>query len=179
MKGIFLCYLSTENYVMRNIIDKELFQVTFMLAKFVNSTFAITKWENLRTTKTFCGITFSRKISTLREFLHFMYSMQPQTLPFKHSCILVAVPFQLLSTAEEVSKLRVELEEMQPLLEQAQVETEETMEQIKKDKVVAEETKVVVQKEEKEAKIKADETQAIADDAQADLDEALPALVRH
>ena len=110
-----------------------------------------------------------------------------------------------MSTSEEVTKLQAELEEMQPLLEQAQVnggmiispptfppghfyacspppylqvETDQTMEQIEKDTKVAEETKVVVTKEEKEAKIKADETQTIADDAQKDLDEALPALVR-
>ena len=83
----------------------------------------------------------------------------------------------MLSTSEEVQKLQLELEEMQPLLEQAQIETDETMEQIQKDTVVAEETKTVVQKEEKEANIKAEETQAIADDAQRDLDEALPALV--
>lgn len=47
------------------------------------------------------------------------------------------------------------------------------------DQVVANETKVVVQREEEEAGKKAAETQAIADDAQRDLDEALPALVRH
>ena len=45
--------------------------------------------------------------------------------------------------------------------------------------MVANETKVVVQREEIEATKKATETQAIADDAQRDLDEALPALVRH
>ena len=83
----------------------------------------------------------------------------------------------MLSTSEEVAKLQIELEEMQPLLEQAQIETDETMEQIKKDTAIAEETKEVVQKEEKEANIKAKETQTIADDAQRDLDEALPALV--
>jgi dynein heavy chain len=83
---------------------------------------------------------------------------------------------KLLSTSEEVAKLQLELEEMQPLLEQAQIETDQTMEQIQKDTVVAEETKTVVQKEEKEANVKAEETQAIADDAQRDLDEALPAL---
>ena len=82
-----------------------------------------------------------------------------------------------MSTSEEVAKLQIELEEMQPLLEQAQIETDETMEQIKKDTAIAEETKEVVQKEEKEANIKAKETQTIADDAQRDLDEALPALV--
>ena len=82
-----------------------------------------------------------------------------------------------MSTSEEVAKLQIELEEMQPLLEQAQIETDETMEQIKKDTAIAEETKEVVQKEEKEANIKAEETKTIADDAQRDLDEALPALV--
>ena len=37
----------------------------------------------------------------------------------------------------------------------------------------------MVQKEEAQAATKARETQAIADDAQRDLNEALPALVRH
>ena len=84
-----------------------------------------------------------------------------------------------MTTADEVGKLSIELEEMQPLLAQAQIETDETMEQIKKDTVIAEETKAVVQKEETEANVKAEQTQAIADDAQRDLDEALPALVSH
>ena len=77
-----------------------------------------------------------------------------------------------------MTKLQAELEEMQPLLEQAQIETDKTIIQIENDTKIAEETKIVVTKEENEAKIKADETQTIADDAQRDLDEALPALVR-
>ena len=72
----------------------------------------------------------------------------------------------MLSTSEEVAKLQIELEEMQPLLEQAQIETDESMEQIKKDTAIAEETKEVVQREEKEANIKLEETKTIADDAQ-------------
>lgn len=44
---------------------------------------------------------------------------------------------------------------------------------------VAEETKAIVKKEEEQASKKTIETQAIADDAQRDLNEALPALVRH
>jgi dynein heavy chain len=83
---------------------------------------------------------------------------------------------KLLSTAEEVSKLREELETMRPMLEQAQVETEQTMEQIQKDSVIANETKEKVQVEEAAATTKAEETKTIADDAQRDLDEALPAL---
>lgn len=44
---------------------------------------------------------------------------------------------------------------------------------------MAEETKAIVKKEEEQASKKTIETQAIADDAQRDLNEALPALVRH
>lgn len=45
--------------------------------------------------------------------------------------------------------------------------------------VIAKETMEVVEREESQATVKAKETQAIADDAQRDLNEALPALVRH
>ena len=54
----------------------------------------------------------------------------------------------MLSTSEEV---QIELEEMQPLLEQVQIETDESMEQIKKDIAIAKE---VVQREEKKQILK-------------------------
>jgi dynein heavy chain len=75
-----------------------------------------------------------------------------------------------------VSKLRVDLEQMQPMLEEAVIETVSTMETIAIDSKVAAETRETVQKEEEEALKKAKEAKAIADDAQRDLDEALPAL---
>ncbi|KAM9856968.1 dynein axonemal heavy chain 1 [Aulostomus maculatus] len=83
---------------------------------------------------------------------------------------------KLLSTAEDVSKLQEELEEMRPALEEAAKDTEITMKTIKKDTVVAEETRKSVQKEEAKASEKASIAGAIAADAQNDLNEALPAL---
>ena len=88
-----------------------------------------------------------------------------------------ALPFQLLQTEKEVTKLRGDLEQMQPLLEEAVQEAVSTMKTIEVDSKVAEETQATVQKEEEEAKKKAKEAKAIADDAQRELDEALPALV--
>jgi dynein heavy chain len=76
-----------------------------------------------------------------------------------------------------VTKLRGDLEEMQPLLEEAVQEAISTMETIAVDSKIAAETREIVQKEEEEAVKKAKEAKAIADDAQRDLDEALPALV--
>ncbi len=73
--------------------------------------------------------------------------------------------------------MRGDLEEMQPLLEEAVQEAISTMETIAVDSKIAAETREIVQKEEEEAVKKAKEAKAIADDAQRDLDEALPALV--
>ncbi len=75
-----------------------------------------------------------------------------------------------------MTKLRADLEEMQPLLAEAVEETTATMETIAIDSKIAAETRIVVQKDEEEAVKKAKEAKAIADDAQRDLDEALPAL---
>jgi dynein heavy chain len=83
---------------------------------------------------------------------------------------------KLLLTEKEVTKLRGELEQMQPLLAEAVLETTQTMETIAVDSKIAAETRISVGKEEEEASNKAKEAKAIADDAQRDLDEALPAL---
>ena len=83
---------------------------------------------------------------------------------------------KLISTADQVADLQVQLTEMQPVLASTQKEVEEMIVQITKDKAAANQTKETVEKEEAAAKIKADETEAIKRDAQADLDEALPAL---
>jgi len=83
---------------------------------------------------------------------------------------------KLLLTEKEVTKLRADLENMQPLLAEAVEETTATMETIAIDSKVAAETRIVVQRDEEEAVKKAKEAKAIADDAQRDLDEALPAL---
>jgi dynein heavy chain len=85
--------------------------------------------------------------------------------------------FKLLTTEKEVSKLQIDLEEMQPLLEEAVKEAITTMNIISSDSKVAAETRATVQVEEEEAIKKAKEAKAIADDAQRDLEEAMPALV--
>jgi dynein heavy chain, axonemal len=83
---------------------------------------------------------------------------------------------KLLLTEKEVTKLRSELESMQPLLEEAVAETISTMATIAVDSKIAAETRAIVQKEENEAIAKAKEAKALADDAQKELDESLPAL---
>eukprot|EP00026_Physarum_polycephalum_P000043 Phypoly_transcript_00043.p1 GENE.Phypoly_transcript_00043~~Phypoly_transcript_00043.p1 ORF type:complete len:2765 (+),score=358.08 Phypoly_transcript_00043:606-8297(+) len=83
---------------------------------------------------------------------------------------------QLLKTAQEVAVLQEELENTQPLLQQASQETEDTLRQIERDKKSADETREMVKIEEEKAEKEANETKAIADDAKRDLDEALPAL---
>lgn len=82
-----------------------------------------------------------------------------------------------MSTEKTVAKLQEELEQMQPLLEEAVKEAVTTMNTIAVDSKVAAETRATVQVEEEEATKKARESKAIADDAQRDLEEALPALV--
>ena len=83
---------------------------------------------------------------------------------------------KLISTAEMVAVMQVELTELQPVLVVKSKEVEELMVVIAKDKADAEVTAASVAEEEKKANEKATVTKAIADDAQRDLDEALPAL---
>jgi dynein heavy chain len=83
---------------------------------------------------------------------------------------------KLISTADQVAVLQVQLVEMQPVLAKTQVEVDAMIIQIGIDKESANETKIAVSKEEEGASVKAAATTAIAEDAQRDLDEALPAL---
>jgi len=83
---------------------------------------------------------------------------------------------KLITTAEQVADLQIQLTDMQPVLQKTQVEVDAMIVQITKDKAAADETKAIVSVEETAAQQKAAETKAIADDAQRDLDEALPAL---
>lgn len=83
---------------------------------------------------------------------------------------------KLITTAQQVETLQVQLTEMEPVLIATQADVEQMIIQIEKDKIDAAETQKVVSGEEAAAKKKAAETKAIADDAQRDLDEALPAL---
>ena len=83
---------------------------------------------------------------------------------------------KLISTAEMVAVMQVELTELQPVLQVKSKEVDELMVVISKDKADAEVTEAACATEEKSANEKATATKAIADDAQRDLDEALPAL---
>ncbi|CAF1149286.1 unnamed protein product [Adineta steineri] len=83
---------------------------------------------------------------------------------------------KLLSTEKDVAKLRVELNEMLPLLDQAVQETNETMAKIAEDTASTEVIKTKVAAEEEEVQVKVRETRAIASEASERLAEALPAL---
>jgi dynein heavy chain len=83
---------------------------------------------------------------------------------------------KIAETKNMVDGMKVELEELQPVLTKTQKEVDELMAQIKIDKAAADKTKVIVEAQEAEANVKAAATKEIADSAQADLDEALPAL---
>jgi dynein heavy chain len=83
---------------------------------------------------------------------------------------------KLISCAEVVATMQIELEDMQPVLKKTVIEVEELMVVIAKDKEDAAVTKISVERDEASANEKATKTKAIADDAQRDLDEALPAL---
>jgi dynein heavy chain len=80
------------------------------------------------------------------------------------------------TTKAQVSVMKKELVELQPVLAKTQIEVGEMMVQIKKDTEEADKTKAEVQIVEEGASTKAAATKAIAEDAQRDLDEALPAL---
>jgi dynein heavy chain len=83
---------------------------------------------------------------------------------------------KLISTADQVAVLKVQLIDLEPVLIKTQGEVDEMIVQIGIDKEAANITKEAVSVEEASATAKAIETKAIADDAQRDLDEALPAL---
>uniref|UniRef100_A0AAY4DWD2 AAA+ ATPase domain-containing protein n=1 Tax=Denticeps clupeoides TaxID=299321 RepID=A0AAY4DWD2_9TELE len=80
---------------------------------------------------------------------------------------------KLLETNKLVEKMKIELSESEPELEQNSNDVNALMEKLSEDQ---EKVRRVVKEDEALAKVKAEDTQAIADDAQRDLDEALPAL---
>eukprot|EP00899_Mesostigma_viride_P012150 jgi/Mesvir1/20936/Mv08007-RA.1 len=83
---------------------------------------------------------------------------------------------KLLHTAREVEKMKVELVELQPMLEKTVKDVEEMMVTINRDKLEASETRATVKKQEADANLQAAGAKEIADSAQRDLDAALPAL---
>ena len=83
---------------------------------------------------------------------------------------------KLDSTEKDVAVMKVELTELQPVLEKTAIDVEELMKKIEVDKASAAETKAVVEVEEAAASAKAAECKEIKDSAEAGLAEALPAL---
>jgi dynein heavy chain, axonemal len=83
---------------------------------------------------------------------------------------------KLLATEKDVAKLRIELNDMLPLLDQAVHETNETMAKIAEDTSSTEEIKTKVASEEEQVMKKVQETRAIASEASERLAEATPAL---
>ena len=83
---------------------------------------------------------------------------------------------KLDSTEKDVGVMKVELTELQPVLERTAIEVDELMVKIERDKLAADETKHIVSVEEGAASKKAAECKEIKDSAEAGLAEALPAL---
>ena len=83
---------------------------------------------------------------------------------------------KLASTEKDVAVMKVELIDLQPILEKTSIEVDELMKKIEVDKVGAGETKAVVEVEETAASAKAAECKEIKESAEAGLAEALPAL---
>lgn len=83
---------------------------------------------------------------------------------------------KILETNELVKQMRIDLNELEPVLVQKSQAVEDLMLVLAEDQAAADIVRKNVQVEEAAAKEKAAETQAIAEDAQKDLAEALPAL---
>jgi len=83
---------------------------------------------------------------------------------------------KLSETNVMIDKMKIDLGELQPVLEEKSKATAELMIQVNKDKAEAQIVKERVAADEAMVKVQAAETQAIKDDAQADLDKAMPAL---
>ncbi|KAE8911583.1 Dynein heavy chain 7, axonemal [Phytophthora fragariae] len=83
---------------------------------------------------------------------------------------------KLMETAEQVEKMQVELEALQPLLKVATIETDALLETISREQKEANVTKDIVGAEEKLCNEQAAEANAIKSSCEAELAEAIPAL---
>ncbi|KAG7377648.1 hypothetical protein PHYPSEUDO_011184 [Phytophthora pseudosyringae] len=83
---------------------------------------------------------------------------------------------KLMETAEQVEKMQVELEALQPLLKVATIETDALLETISREQKEANATKDVVGAEEKLCNAQAAEANGIKESCEAELAEAIPAL---
>ncbi|GIQ83153.1 dynein heavy chain, partial [Kipferlia bialata] len=82
---------------------------------------------------------------------------------------------KLTSTRAQVADMQVELNDLQPVLEQSAVQTDQLMVRLKVDSKEANIVRVTVAKEEKDVAQLTLRAKAIQEDAQRDLDEAMPA----
>lgn len=83
---------------------------------------------------------------------------------------------KLMDTAEQVEKMQVELEALQPLLKVATIETDALLETISREQKEANVTKDIVGAEEKLCNDQAAAANAIKESCEAELAEAIPAL---
>ncbi|KAG6609727.1 Axonemal dynein heavy chain [Phytophthora cinnamomi] len=83
---------------------------------------------------------------------------------------------KLMETAEQVEKMQVELEALQPLLKVATIETDALLETISREQKEANVTKDIVGAEEKLCNEQAAEANGIKESCEAELAEAIPAL---
>ncbi|RVE70747.1 hypothetical protein OJAV_G00066880 [Oryzias javanicus] len=83
---------------------------------------------------------------------------------------------QLAFAESEVAKMKKELVDLQPKLEQAKIENTKMMEVIEVESIEVEAKSRVVHVDEEAAAIKANEAQALKSECESDLAEALPAL---
>lgn len=83
---------------------------------------------------------------------------------------------KLYSTKEVVASLKIEMEELQPKLEEQSIKTESFLKQLAIDSAKAGEVEKVVEEEANKVNEQAMEIKGIADEAQAELDKAIPIL---
>uniref|UniRef100_K3WFJ4 Uncharacterized protein n=1 Tax=Globisporangium ultimum (strain ATCC 200006 / CBS 805.95 / DAOM BR144) TaxID=431595 RepID=K3WFJ4_GLOUD len=83
---------------------------------------------------------------------------------------------KLMETADQVEKMQVELEALQPMLKVATIETDALLETISREQKEANVTKDVVAAEEKLCNEQAAEANGIKESCEAELAEAIPAL---
>ncbi|XP_073391166.1 uncharacterized protein [Physcomitrium patens] len=83
---------------------------------------------------------------------------------------------KLKETNELIATMKVELDELAPILAEKSDITNKLLAQVASDQAAAQTVKDIVAQEEAQVKVQAESTQLIKDDAQRDLNAALPAL---
>lgn len=83
---------------------------------------------------------------------------------------------KLNSTNDVVSKLKIEMKNLQPVLEEQSIKTEKFLEQLDVDRTKANQVEAVVEEETDIANMQAEEIKVIEDEARTELNKATPAL---